>query len=260
MIRGARFAYAILAWALVAAMTALGSTIRHDHRRTFAACLAAAVAVSGCGQVERQPEASTLETPASASPPAVIAHLPDGELNAGTYTIQGLDGPPLDIMVTVPDGWQGLAGFAVLKNDVSLGFWIVENLYIDPCHASLGVLDPPPGPTVHDLATALAAQPTRNGTDPTSIEVDGYAGELVTIEVPADADLAACDDAEFGSWSSEVHGARGHATPGEHNDIRIVDVDGVRLVIDASTFPDSSEEDVVELRSVIDSIQLAPGH
>ena len=161
--------------------------------------------------------------------------------------------------MSVPDGWQGLAGFAVVKNDVSLGFWIVDNLYIDPCHASLGLLDPPPGPTVHDLATALALQPHRNGTDPTPIEVDGYAGESVTIEVPVDADLEACDDNEFGSWSSEVHGARGHATPGERDEIRIVDVDGVRLVIDASTFPDSSESDVAELRSVIDSIQLAPG-
>jgi hypothetical protein len=194
----------------------------------------------------------------AAASPTVLDYLPDGELEAGTYTIHGLDGPPLDIKVTVPGGWQGLAGFAVLKHDVSLGFWHVDNLYVDPCHTSLGLLDPPPGPTVHDLALALAAQPLRNGTDPTPIEIDGYAGELVTIEVPADTDLAACDDDEFGSWSSEVHGARGHTTPGERDEIMIVDVDGVRLVIDASTFPDSSAGDVTEQRSVIDSIQLAP--
>ena len=183
--------------------------------------------------------------------------MPDGELEPGTYPILELDGPPLDIKVSVPDGWQGLAGFAVLKNDVSLGFWIVDNLYVDPCHTSLGLLDPPPGPTVHDLATALAAQPDRNGTDPTPIEVDGYAGETVTIHVPVDADLETCDDDEFGSWSSEVHGARGHATSGESDEIRIVDVDGVRLVIDASTFPDSSNADVAELgRSLTRSSSL----
>ena len=225
----------------------------------LAAWLAAATLVSGCGPAGGQPEPRTSATPASPSSPEVFAYLPGGELDAGTYPIDGLDGPPLDITVTVPDGWQGVAGFAVVKNDVSLGFWIVDNLYIDPCHASLGLLDPPPGPTVHDLATALAAQPHRNGTVPTPIEVDGYAGESVKIEVPVDADLEACDDNEFGSWSSEVHGARGHATAGERDEIRIVDVDGVRLVIDASTFPDSSEADVAELRSVINSIQLAPG-
>jgi hypothetical protein len=78
---------------------------------------------------------------------------------------------------------------------------------------------------------------------------------MVTIRVPVDADLAACDDQEYGSWTG--HGARGHATPGESDEVMIVDVDGVRLVIDASTFSDSSEEDVAELRTVIDSIQLA---
>jgi hypothetical protein len=209
--------------------------------------------LSGCAGVG-EPSGS----PAPTATPRVFASLPGGELEPGTYPIDGLDGPPLDIMVTVPDGWEGLAGFAVLKNDVSLGFWHVDNLYVDPCHTSLGLLDPPPGPTVHDLALALAAQPLRSGTDPTPIEVDGYAGEMVTIEVPVDADLAACDDEEYGSWSSDVHGARGHTTPGERDEILIVDVDGVRLVIDASTFPDSSDEDVAELRTVIDSIQLAP--
>lgn len=215
----------------------------------LAACLVVAMAVGGCAVASGSPVAPV----ASSVPP----NLPSGELDGGTYTINGVDGPPLDIAVTVPDAWEGLAGFAVFKNDVSLGFWMVDNLYIDPCHESLGLLDPPPGPTAHDLAAALAAQPLRNGTDPTPIEVDGYAGEMVTIEVPLDADLAACDDEEYGSWSSEEHGARGHQTPGERDEITIVDVDGVRLVIDASTFPNSSEEDLAELQSIIDSIQLA---
>lgn len=242
-------------------MTVFGSRAPRNRWSILAASNAFVIAVAGCGVVGGS---STSATPISASPtvaasPADHAFLPGGELEAGTYPIDGLDGPPLDITVTVPDGWEGLAGFAVLKNDVSLGFWIVENLYVDPCHASLGLMDPPPGPTVHDLATALAAQPLRNGTDPAPIEIDGHPGETVTLEVPVDADLSACDDDEYGSWSSEEHGARGHQTPGERDRIMIVDVDGIRLVIDASTFPGSSAGDVAQLQSVIDSIQLAPG-
>jgi hypothetical protein len=241
------------------AMTALGTKIQRNSWGVPAACLVSAIMLSGCGAVGSQPGSSTSATPASASPTpaASVKVLPDGELEAGTYTIRNLHGVGVEIMVTVPDGWEGIEEVVVLRNDVGLGFWVVDNVYIDPCHESLGLLEPPPGPTVHDLATALAEQPRRNGTDPTSIEVDGYAGELVTIEVPVDADLAACDDEEFGSWSGD-HGARGHAKPGERDEVMIVDVDGVRLVIDASTFPGSSEEDVAELRSVIDSIQLAP--
>ena len=241
-------------------MQTVGS--RNEPARSLmpAACLVAAIIFGGCGAPPGSSTSSSSASGATPSPsPADHAFLPGGALEAGTYPIDGLDGPPLDIKVTVPDGWEALAGFAVLKSDVSLGFWIVENIYVNPCRESLGLLDPPPGPTVHDLATALAAQPLRNGTDPAPIEIDGYAGEMVTLQVPVDADLTACDDEEYGSWSSEEHGARGHQTPGEFNRIMIVGVDGVRLVIDASTFPDSSEEDVAELESVIDSIQLAPG-
>jgi hypothetical protein len=239
-------------------MPAIGFGKKPDRWHTAAIILVAGIILSGCGAAgESGASSRSGGAPTPTASPADHAFLPHGPLEAGTYPIDGLDGPPLDIKVAVPDGWEGLAGFAVLKNDVSLGFWIVENVYTDPCRESVGLLDPPPGPTVHDLATALAAQPLRNGTDPAPIEIDGYAGEMVTLEVPADADLTACDDEEYGSWSSEDHGARGHQTPGEVDEIMIVDVDGVRLVIDASTLPNSSEEDLAELQSIIDSIQLA---
>lgn len=239
-------------------MRAFGSRNQPDRWRIVAAGLAAII-LGGCGSVGGS---STSATPFSAAPTATAAssvrpYLPSGDLPAGTYTIPGVHGEPVDILLTVPDGWRGLDGVALLADDVSLSFWVVENLYVDPCHMSLGVLDPPPGPSVHDLASALAAQPLREATGPTPIEIDGYAGEMVTIHVPVGTDLTVCDDEEYGSWVG--HGARGHGTPGERDEVRIVDVDGVRLVIDASTFPDSSEEEVAELQSIIDSIQLAPG-
>jgi hypothetical protein len=96
-----------------------------------------------------------LAAPGRASPPpaspSVHAYLPAGGLDAGTYAIVELD-KPVDIEVTVPDGWEGLGGVILLKNDVGLGFWLVDNIYVDPCRESLGLRDPPPGPTVHDLA------------------------------------------------------------------------------------------------------------
>ena len=238
-------------------MAVLGRWNRRRPWLVTVACLVAGIIIGGCGSAAG-PSASA--RPASASPPLAspsVRPLPAGGLDAGTYAIVELD-EPVDIEVTVPDGWEGLGGVVVLKNNVGLSFWLVDNIYVDPCHERIGLLDPPPGPSVHDLAAALAAQPKRNGTDPVAVEVDGYPGEMVTITVPVDADLALCDGREFGSWSSDEHGARGHTTPGERDEIMIVDVDGVRLVIDAFTYPDSSAEDVAELRAVIDSIRLAP--
>ena len=68
------------------------------------------------------------------------------------------------------------------------------------------------------------------------------------------ADLQSCDEDEFTSWTG--HGARGHTAPGERDELRIVDVEGVRLVIDASSFPGSRASDLAEQQSILGSIEL----
>ena len=39
-----------------------------------------------------------------------------------------------------------------------LGFWLVDEVFVDSCHWNRGFFDPPVGPTVDDLAAALTEQ------------------------------------------------------------------------------------------------------
>ena len=52
------------------------------------------------------------------------------------------------------------------------------------------LLEPPVGPTVDDLADAMAKQPMRDGTTPTEVTIDGYAGKYLELTIPADLDFA----------------------------------------------------------------------
>jgi len=96
-----------------------------------------------------------------------ITRLPgSGDLAAGTYVIE--DPFPLNVSMTIDDGWNiwsGIttAGAAIFKESVDpprgsgVIVVLVDNVYTDPCDQFAGLLDPPLGPSVDDLATALAA-------------------------------------------------------------------------------------------------------
>ena len=160
-----------------------------------------------------------------------------------------------------------------VKNDgtaraLGLSSWIVGNIYADPCQWGDGLLEPPVGPSVDDLADALAKQPMRNGTTPTAVTVDGYDGKYLELTIPADLDLATCSKVPgasastpgaFVSWVGPAgDDYMGFAGPGSHDRVWILDVDGVRLVLDATDFPQATAADRAELQSIIDSIQIQP--
>ena len=81
------------------------------------------------------------------------------------------------------------------------------------------------GPTVDDLAAALEQQPMRDATV-SDIEVDGFAGTLVSMSVPDDLDVADCDRASSAAGSTTCSAQAGS------DDVYILDVDGTRVVID----------------------------
>ena len=165
---------------------------------------------------------------------------------------------PIQVVVNLPDGWNH-GGWVVIKNAAHLGLFPVDNVYADPCHWSGTLPEPPVGPTVEDLATALANQPTRQATA-TDITLDGYAGKLVRMSVPADVSFVGCDHGLFASWSeagSDAPSRYAHG-PGELEDVYIVDVGGTRVVIDAAHMPFTSAADIAELESIIGSIQFEP--
>lgn len=199
-------------------------------------------------------------------------------LAPGTYL---LDSPfPARLALTVPSGWMVwhvdflTAGLLVDSGSGPGSGWGLfflspgDRLYADPCDKTRGMLEPIPGPTVDDLATALASLPGMTATTPVDIDMGGQPGKL--IELTATADTASCPAGSATLWDfagqDDIPMALGERIP-----IRIFDMDGVRLVIVAtddpgtsawelqhgeSYNPDAHADDQVELHAILDSIQF----
>ena len=230
----------------------------------------AIVAVLGVGAfayLNRGPGVGTVQpsqTPSTAPSSPSPAVLRNGPLTAGRYTTQAAF--PVPIMVTVPDDWAALTatGRTVSVLDAGeggtayLGFWIVDTAGRDPCGLG-GVADSPVGPTVNDLATALAGAPGFDATGPTDVSVDGIDGEYVELVGP----LPGCAEPEVELWRTADGSCRCIDPIAERNRLWILDVDGNRLVIDAVDYPAADGDqgttaaDLEELEGMIDSIQIS---
>lgn len=223
---------------------------------------AAAVAVAAILVVNVLPKSpgpgiGTPPPSASATPaPKVLAV---GPLSAGAYTTAG----PVPMSLTVPQGWEGIvvgSTVTVLGRDGAfLGFWIVGDAQRDPCGLG-GVADTDVGPTVADLAAALAAVPGFETTDPVARSVDGIDGQYVELIGP----LAGCAEPEPELWLTPGGSCRCMDGTVERNRIWIVDVGGSRLAVDALEIPASegvtgtSEAVLAEIQAMVDSIQFQP--
>ena len=199
------------------------------------------------------------------SPPA----LTDTSVEPGTYLLTTEAEPdgtyhlPEGSTLTMPAGWEGGNGFRVSKNEdpsdpvafTGVGFWIWDGdfatVYLDPCQWLDGAITPPVGPTVDDLANALASQPHRGDAVPVDVTLDGYSGKMIEMTVPSDIDFADCDRGEFRSWLG-----RYHQGPGQVDQVYILDVDGQRVVIYSSYMPGTSEAERAEREAIVESIQL----
>jgi len=186
----------------------------------------------------------------------------DLDLEAGTYAFDfplmdqpGRPFPP--VLITVPEGWSSFRGFGVHKDTPSnpfVGFWNVTLVYSHPCQHRGAMLDP--GPTVEGLAAMLAKVPLRNASAPVEITMDGYHGTYLEWTVPSDIDFATCDSSEFESWIAYGTGGtdRYQQAPGQIDRLWILDVEGRRLVIDATYLPGATDADRADLQRVVDSI------
>jgi hypothetical protein len=207
--------------------------------------------------------ACTSGAPPTAAPGATPPAMPSGteDLKAGTYAFELplLDAPgkPLpNILITVPDGWNSFGGFAVQSHvgtsrQMAVSIWNVVDVYANGCHWLGPMIHP--GPTVDELAAVLAARPLRNATAPVAATLGGHHGKYLEWSVPVDIHFSDCDGALFKSWN-EVEGDRYQQGPGQVDRLWILDVEGHRLVIDATYMPAATEQDRGELATVVDSI------
>ncbi len=174
-------------------------------------------------------------------------------LAAGTYLVDKF-GTPLH--VTVPAGWTTFGDFVLMSPEGFeagyLGFWDVDDVNLDACHwngrANVG-------PSVDELVAGLVGQLGMDVTAPTAIEVDGRAGQAVTLS-PADVDPATCDEGTVSPWFEADGDSRFYAAPGETETVWIVDVDGRRAVLNAGSVVDVTPATRAQLDEMLASIRI----
>jgi hypothetical protein len=243
--------------------------------------LALLVALGACTSGSATPsDADTTATSEPSPTPTIhdITELEDfAPLEPGTYFIDpDLDpSTPLRVVYEVPaEGWLSWIGATKSGDDghVMVSITTVKNLVRHGCRDHSWA-DPPIGPSVDDLAAALAdLAPFRVTSPPKEVTIHGYRGKHLQLTVPDlavegegdDRYFARCNDGNLKSWVGAVDTAIGdafygyNAEPGRTEDFWILDVDGTRLVIEANWSPASPRKDVAEMRALLDSIRIEP--
>jgi hypothetical protein len=255
----------------------------------FAAVVVFALfSVGGCsngpGVASGTPPSASLALTPTKSPTAVPTADPSFSISVVPLPIGSLDPEttyriadrccvgPAGMYLTTPAGWETIDTIFVGKNvlgdpdlyDILLGAHLVGNVYTGGCHWQGTALDPPVGPTVDDLATALAEQGGPGTSAPTDVTIGGLPGKKVELSIPDDVDIDTCDRQDgfpvFGRWSPGLSSAGQPWTwgKGQHDTVYIVDVDGTRQVIDTMYLRGTTPATLAELDQILASIRFEP--
>ncbi len=213
-----------------------------------------AVALAGCSstapdeQADPTPVADgTATSPPTSSPSGDLVRATrlaevastDTLLTPGRYAMgfsSDQDDVPM-VLIDVPAGYLGRGdGYEIMAEDDSAGFrhfdtWTVSEVAKKPCGGTAWV---DPGPSVDDLADALAALPVWESTEPARRHIGGYEGVFMELNVPAK--IPAKCHGDLLSWREYSGGTQGIG-PGKTQRLWIVDVDGHRLMLVAGYFP-----------------------
>ena len=241
---------------------------------TLGAAVAVAFLAAACGLRlggwTATPSAPTVSPNVAATPASIP--LRDGPIGPGTYETMPFRGggvlcmaPPqpgcsestaddtLSFTFTVPEGWAGIGGsirLAAGENTPPGGATLIFErggwLYSDPCHGQ-----PPPdvevGPTVDDFATALSDHPALDTTPATDVALAGYSGKYMELYIPSD--IAGCT---YFPWEPGLS-ATG---PNQRWYLWILDVDGVRVVVQTTDCEGTSADVKAALTSIVGSIHI----
>jgi hypothetical protein len=231
------------------------------------------LSVTAAPSVSPRPSPTAVPAPTY---PANVMDVPDfSPLEVETYYVEPV-GTDIKVFYRIPtDGWMSWFGAFKFGSETDppdsvVGFGILNatNVVEDGCTGHVAAV-PPVGPTVDDMATALAAlSPFVLTKPPSDVTIDGFSGKHLELTVP---DLAIqrsgdgntftdCTDGELWSYIGKPLSFANHAYshPGQAEEFWLLDVDGTRLMIVAGTSPGSSEGDIAELRSILDSIDIVP--
>jgi len=200
-----------------------------------------------------EPTISTSALPTGETPTTIEATPDTVGPGQGTGYFAGAEDVP--ITFTLPARSTNI-GWGVIKGDPLFGliFMNVANIYSDSCPSVQ--VNPPVGPTVDDLASAWASMPGFNATAASDVTVDGFDGKHIEFTVP-DYNEKDCTYGMFNLLrEAGSHGDYWAQGPNQHHQLWILDVDGTRLVIGATYFPNTSQQDRADLNEILNSIQI----
>jgi hypothetical protein len=159
--------------------------------------------------------------------------------------------------------WSGQGAFVIRTPPSLMGIsvWDAIQVPIDPCRWQSTMTTP--GPTVEDLVHALVAQRTRNATTPTEATLAGYKGMRLEWSVPPDmVDGEKCDPwpdngyRDFVSFLGPRGSERYQQVANQIDRLWVLDVNGQRLVVDATYGPDTTDAQKAELEQVVESLKF----
>jgi hypothetical protein len=234
----------------------------------LAVVLALGACSSGPGTADAPAPSSVTPSETDTAPTAQDIFTGDlSPVEPGTYFIDADLDPStslravFDIPAEGWSSWLGATKFGPNDGHVGVTITTVVNLVTDGCRDHLAA-DPPVGPTVDDLATALSElEPFEVTTPPEDVTIYGYHGKHLEWTVP-DIAFDRCDAGDVRSWVAPIDVAEpgdafyGYTGPGYTEEFWILDVEGTRLMIAAERSPGSPTEDLAEQRAILDSIRI----
>jgi hypothetical protein len=178
----------------------------------------------------------------------------------GRWAMHAAGDPEAPLAVfDVPDGYQGRESYVWTHDELDLDAYPGQLLYraptrvyADPCEDDRP--SPRLGPTVEDLAVALAAQKRTTTTRPVPTELGGYRGLYLELSTTDDLSSAACAP-QGGMLIFE-------AGPGNERVLEvaatdrywILDIEGRRVVVSAMTPAGARSESVERVTDVAEAI------
>lgn len=205
----------------------------------------------------------TLEPTPTAEPTPEPTSTPEAGLPQGPFEFQdSYSGVRMTVTISAP-GWTFGEPTFLHKGEeqdnlpeAGILFWgQAEPLFVygDPCRAT-STKPETPVTTVDEIAAALAAQASRDASEPVDVTVGGYDGKRLTLHTPEDAVPDECEMDEFAMYGTEDDPlGRYNQGPGQIDELWILDVDGSVVIIDAMSRPDSRPELVDEMRAIVES-------
>jgi len=222
------------------------------------AALAAGAVLTGGGRGQSVVVTPTPTPTVAPTLTPVAVSLPNGRLDAGTYTAHPLPGS-MTWTITVPSGWTGsddwFVSYDVVPDvhSVSVGGPAEnENVPTDSCAAA----GTKPAASVDEFIAAVQAREDWTVSAPVDVTLSGYSGTRIDLEVPAGS---TCENGSDYMVLAMPDGA-GYRAFGPNTRFRlwIFDFDGKPIVIFRNTGPDSPAERVAEGDAIVETGVIKP--